>query len=67
MLVTGLAAPDGAGLVRRVLANSLSVGGEGIDPSYLTFFVPLVVVPIASLLTTQGEGPGMIRRDALRT
>ena len=54
-LATGFAAPDGAGLARRVLAYGLTVGGEGIDPSYLTFFIPLAVVPIVSLMTTQGK------------
>ncbi len=36
-----------------------SEGGEGIDPSYLTFFVPLFVVPTVSLLTSQGK----VRKD----
>ena len=53
-LATGFAAPEGAGLVWRVLVYGLTVGGEGIDPSYLTFFIPLFVVPIVSLLTRQG-------------
>ena len=52
-LAVGFAAPDGAGVARRVLVYGLTVGGEGIDPSYLTFFVPLVVVPIVSLMTAQ--------------
>ena len=54
-LATGFAAPEGAGLVRRVLVYGLTVGGEGIDPSYLTFFIPLLVVPIVSLMTSQGK------------
>ena len=54
-LATGFAAPDGAGLVLRVLAYCLTVDGEGIDPSYLTFFVPLVVVPVVSRMTRQGK------------
>ena len=54
-LATGFVAPEGAGLLRRGLVYGLTVGGEGIDPSYLTFFVPLVVVPIVSLMTTQGK------------
>ena len=54
-LATGFAAPEGAGLMRRVLVYGLTVGGEGIDPSYLTFFIPLFVVPIVSLLTRQGQ------------
>ena len=58
-LATGLAAPEDLGLIRRVLVHGLTVGGEGIDPSYLTFFVPLIVVPIVSLMTRQGN----IRED----
>ena len=54
-LAAGFAAPEGAGLVRRVLVYGLTVGGEGIDPSYLTFFIPLFVVPIVSLMTSQGK------------
>ena len=53
-VVTGFAAPESSGLVRRVLVYAFTVGGEGIDPSYLTFFIPLFVVPIVSLLTSQG-------------
>jgi SSS family solute:Na+ symporter len=53
-LAAGFAAPEGAGLLRRIFAYSFTVGGEGIDPSYLTFFVPLVVVPVVSLMTRQG-------------
>ncbi len=52
-LATGFTAPADAGLLWRTLAYALTVDGEGIDPSYLTFFVPLVVVPVVSLLTSQ--------------
>ena len=54
-LSAGFAAPEGAGLLRRLLVYGLTVGGEGIDPSYLTFFIPLFVVPIVSLMTSQGK------------
>ena len=54
-LATGFAAPEAAGLLRRGLVYGLTVGGDGIDPSYLTFFVPLVVVPVVSLMTTHGK------------
>ena len=49
----GFGAPEGAGVFRRALAYSFTVDGEGIDPSYLTFFVPLIVVPLISKLTIQ--------------
>ena len=54
-LANGFAAAEGAGLLRRILVYGLTIGGEGIDPSYLTFFVPLCVVPIVSLMTSQGN------------
>ena len=54
-LANGFAAAEGAGLLRRILVYGLTIGGEGIDPSYLTFFVPLCVVPIVSLMTSQGK------------
>ena len=54
-LSVGFAAPEGAGLIRRIFVYCFTVGGEGIDPSYLTFFVPLVVVPLVSLMTSQGK------------
>ena len=52
-LATGFSAPEGAGAFHRALAYSFTVDGEGIDPSYLTFFVPLIVVPLISRLTVQ--------------
>ncbi len=53
-LAVGFAAPEGSGMLRQILAYCFTVDGEGIDPSYPTFFVPLVAVPIISLLTKQG-------------
>ena len=52
-LVFGLSAPEGSSALRRVLAYCFTVNGEGLDPSYFTFFVPVVVVPVVSLLTTE--------------
>ena len=52
-LAAGFSAPEGSSALRRVLAYCFTVNGEGLDPSYFTFFVPLVVVPIVSLLTTE--------------
>jgi len=49
-LASGFSAPGGSSALRRVLAYCFTVNGEGIDPSYFTFFVPLVVVPAVSLL-----------------
>ena len=52
-LAAGFAAPEGSGVLREILVYCFTVGGEGIDPSYLTFFVPLFVVPLVSSLTGQ--------------
>ena len=49
----GFSAPEGSSVLRRVLAYCFTVNGEGLDPSYFTFFVPLVVVPVVSLLTIE--------------
>ena len=52
-LATGVAAGPDAGLIWGTLVYALTVDGQGIDPSYLTFFIPLLVVPAISLLTSQ--------------
>ena len=49
----GFSAPEGSSVLRQVLAYCFTVNGEGLDPSYFTFFVPLVVVPVVSLLTIE--------------
>ena len=53
----GFSAPEGSSVLRRVLAYCFTVNGEGLDPSYFTFFVPLVVVPVVSLLTIEERDP----------
>ncbi len=52
-LMLGFSAPEGSSALRRVVAYCFTVNGEGLDPSYFTFFVPLVVVPVVSHLTTE--------------
>ena len=54
-LATGFAAPEGSSALRAALVYGLTVNDEGIDPSYVTTFVPLVVVPIVSLRTSDTE------------
>ena len=54
-LLFELTMPEGSGLITRLLVSGLTLDGEGIDPSYLTFFVPLFVVPIVSLLTASPD------------
>lgn len=47
------AAAEGDGAIRRLIHWAFVYKGEGIDPSYATTLVPLVAVPIVSLLTVQ--------------
>ena len=55
-LAVGLGAPEGASAPYRLLVYCLTVDGEGIDPSYVTTFVPLAVIPLISRLTTDTSG-----------
>ena len=55
-LTLGFSAPADASALHRLLAYCLIVDGEGIDPSYVTTFVPLVVIPIVSRLTSDTSG-----------
>ena len=51
-LWTDFSAPEGSSAVRQLLAYCFTYNGEGIDPSYATTLVSLLVVPIVSLMTT---------------
>ena len=55
-LAVGFSAPEDASALHRLLVYCLTVDGEGIDPSYVTTFVPLAVIPLVSLLTTDASG-----------
>ena len=57
-LAVGFSAPAGSSALRHALVYCLTVNGEGIDPSYVTFFVPLVMVPVVSLVTTGDADEG---------
>ena len=61
-LASGFAAPEGAGALRQLLVYGLTVNGEGIDPSYVTTFVPLVAVPLISKLRPD-TGDNLATRD----
>ena len=39
-VAAGLTAPEGASALYRLAVNSLTVNGEGLDPSYVTTLVP---------------------------
>ena len=51
-------APEGSSAARWLLAYFLTSNGEGIDPSYTTTLVSLLVVPIVSLMTTMTTPAG---------
>lgn len=55
-LAAGFDAPEGASALHRLLVWCFTVDGEGVDPSYVTTFVPLAVIPVVSLLTTDTSG-----------
>jgi Na+/proline symporter len=59
-LATGLHADEGSPVWQRIAYYCFAHNGEGIDPSYATTVIPLVVVPLISLLTRDsGEGKQM--------
>ena len=55
-LAAGFSAPEGASALHRLLVYCFTVDGEGIDPSYVTTFVPLLVIPVVSSLTSDTSG-----------
>ena len=55
-LAAGWSAPEGASAPWRLLVWCFTVNGEGIDPSYVTTFVPLVAIPAVSFFTTDTAG-----------
>ena len=55
-LAVGFSAPDDASALHRLAVYCFTVNGEGIDPSYVTTFVPLAVIPLVSRLTTDTSG-----------
>lgn len=55
-LAVGWTAPADASALHRLAVYCFTVDGEGIDPSYVTTFVPLLVIPAVSRLTTDTTG-----------
>ena len=51
----GFAADASSGALAQ-LTHALFVEGGGLDPSYATTLVPLVLIPIVSLMGTSDEG-----------
>ena len=50
---TGFDAPEGASAFRRVFYSVFAREGGGIDGSYATTLIPLVAVPLISLMTAE--------------
>jgi len=62
------AAPEGSSALRRLFHYLFVYTGEGIDPSYATTVVPVLAVPIVSLLTPdQAEGKQSFYERAWRS
>lgn len=52
-LAVEFAAPEGSSALRRLFHYCFVHTGAGVDPSYATMFVPLLIVPVVSLLTKE--------------
>jgi solute:Na+ symporter, SSS family len=50
---TGIELSEESSVMYRLAYNCFAIGGKGIDPSYATTFVPLIVIPIVSFLTKE--------------
>ena len=56
-LLIDLQAPPGSTPLREIWVFLLTRDGVGLDPSYVTTFIPLITVPAVSLLTrSSSEG-----------
>ena len=58
----GFSVQEGDGAFRQLFHTLFVFRGEGIDPSYPTTLIPLVAVPLISVLT-RDSGPAMELRD----
>ncbi|MDG2255429.1 MAG: sodium:solute symporter family protein [Opitutaceae bacterium] len=52
-LGTGIELSEESSVMYRLAYNCFAIDGKGIDPSYATTFVPLIVIPIVSFLTKE--------------
>lgn len=52
-LGSGLEITEASSGVSRLIYNCFAVDGKGIDPSYVTTFVPLFVIPLISFFTKE--------------
>ncbi|OUV67247.1 MAG: hypothetical protein CBC93_06385 [Gammaproteobacteria bacterium TMED133] len=50
---SGLELTRESSAIARLVYNCFAIDGKGIDPSYATTFVPLIVVPIVSFLSQE--------------
>jgi SSS family solute:Na+ symporter len=52
-IASGLELTRDSSALARLAYNCFAAGGKGIDPSYVTTFVPLFVIPIVSFLSKE--------------
>jgi SSS family solute:Na+ symporter len=52
-LGTGMEVTENSSALARLAYNCFAIDGKGIDPSYVTTFIPLFVIPVVSLLTKE--------------
>jgi SSS family solute:Na+ symporter len=64
-LWVGLEAPQGSSALREFWVSLLTRDGVGLDPSYVTTLIPLITVPLVSILTRSREADGGAAAEAL--
>ena len=50
---SGLELTEESSVLARLAYHCFAIDGKGIDPSYATTFVPLIVIPIVSFLSKE--------------
>lgn len=50
---SGLVLTETSSALARLAYNCFAINGKGIDPSYITTFVPLILIPIVSFLSKE--------------
>jgi SSS family solute:Na+ symporter len=64
-LWVGLQAPPGSSALRELCVFLLTRDGVGLDPSYVTTLIPLVTVPLVSIVTRPSETDNGVAAEAL--
>tara|TARA_B100000809_G_scaffold70746_1_gene68281 strand:- start:11 stop:541 length:531 start_codon:yes stop_codon:yes gene_type:complete len=50
---SGLVLTETSSALARLAYNCFAINGKGIDPSYITTFMPLILIPIVSFLSKE--------------